>query len=154
MTKYRVSGSRTDPKNLAVGQGLQNNHNTNHSFILGERHSGLFIRYIAQFGAHSFVVAESKVILYSNRLENILSSRTEIYYLIFCANVKFWRSEVRDSSVLWTFRIGLLPGAKEIVANLDDAICMHSDYLPFNHYLSFLSTFRLGTPSSIPMFRH
>ena len=51
--------------------------------------------------------------------ERTLSSRTEIYHLIICANVKFWRSEVRDSSVLWTFRIGLHPDAKEIVANLD-----------------------------------
>ena len=39
------------------------------------------------------------------------------------ADVNFWRSEVRDSSVSWTFRIGSYPDAKEIVAYLDDAIC-------------------------------
>ena len=64
------------------------------------------------------------------------------------ANVRFWRPEVRDSSVLWTFRIGILPSAKEIVANL------HSDYHPFNYYLPFLPTFRLGIDSSIPMLGH
>ena len=67
MTKYWVLKIRTGLKNLAVDQSLRNNHDTNYSF---KRRSGLLIRYVAQFGAHSFVVVDPKVILCINGLKN------------------------------------------------------------------------------------